>query len=117
MNLRIGVRHGENQRVRCHLLDHVLGHAITGRQTEENVCAFHSLCQCALVSLARVAGFEFVHALLSALVNKAFTVAHEDVFTLQAEAYDEIRAGHTRRAGTRDDEFDLFHLFAGELQP
>ena len=60
MDFRIGVRHGENQRVRRHLLDHVLGHAITGRQAKKMSAPSISLCHVLSASLACVAGFEFV---------------------------------------------------------
>ena len=97
-DFRIRVRHSEDDRVCRHGLDHVFVDRALNRQAEETVSAFHGFSQCALVRLNREAGLELVHAFLTALVDHAVAVTHQNVLSLHTEMANKTCAGQTRRA-------------------
>ena len=51
---------------------------------------------------------------LAALVNRAGRVAADDVFN--ARGHHDLRASDARRADAVDDELDVLHLFADDLE-
>ena len=63
-DFRVGVRHGENDRIGRHRLHHLGRQRALGRKTEENVRALHGFRKRAQRRLDRVSGFPLVHAFL-----------------------------------------------------
>ena len=79
-DLRVGIGHGEDNRVRRHRADHGVGERALGGEAEDDVGAVHGVGERARVGLDGVRGLPLVHALGAALVDHALGVAEDDVF-------------------------------------
>ena len=115
-DLRVGVRHREDDRLVRHALDH-LGRDHAGlREPDEDVGAAQRVRERARVGLARERLLVAVHALGAADVDHAAAVAQDDVLGGHAEVAIQPRAGDARGARAVEHDLHVVERAAGELQ-
>src|SRR5262249_8371825 len=78
-DLRVGIGHGEDDRVLRHRLDHGGGERALGGQAEDDVGAGHGVGQAARLRGGGMRRLPLVHAFGAALVDDALRVAENDV--------------------------------------
>ena len=115
-DFRIRVGQGQDQRVRRHLLDHVLFQHAAGGQAEEDVGALDAFGQGAVRGLACEALLVRVHQLGAALVDHAGQVGDQDVLDREAEVDDQVQAGQGRGAGAGNHQLDVLDVLADVFQ-
>src|SRR6185369_3808350 len=115
-DFRIGIGHGEDDRLVRHRLDHLLGHLTLGRQAEEDVGSLHRFGQRAGFGRRRVRRLPLVHGFSAALIDHALGVAQDDLLAGQAHALEQFDAGDRRGAGAVDHQRDVLQLSSGEMQ-
>ena len=71
-DFRIGIGHGEDDRIFRHALDHRRGQGAGNREAEENIGPVHGIGQAPGLGVRCMGGFPLVHAFGAALVNHAF---------------------------------------------
>ena len=78
-DLRIGIGHGEDDRVLGHALHHLGGECPCNREAEEDIGAIHGVGESAERCIDRMRRLPLVHAFGAALVDHALGVAEDDV--------------------------------------
>src|SRR5690606_7951763 len=115
-NLRVGVGQRQNQRARCHALDHLgLEHA-TRRQAQEHIGIVDDIAERARIGFLGKAFLDRVHENGAALVDHAFNIGHPDVLERQAHVDHEVEAGQRRGARAGHHDLDLVDIFAYHRQ-
>ena len=115
-DLRIGIGHGEDDRVLRHRGDHLRRHRALLRQTEEGVGPLHRLRQRASVGDRSMGRFPLVHALGAALVDHALGVAEDDIVGLEAHRLEQFDAGDRGGPGAVNDEPGRLDVAAGQVE-
>ena len=115
-DFRIGIGHGEDDRLVRHGLHHLLGHRALDRKTEEHVGAFKRVGQAAGVGLDRRTRLPLVHALGTAFVDDTLGVAENKVLVAETDGAEQLKAGDAGGAGAIADQFGFFDLAPGEFQ-
>ena len=92
-NFRIGIGHGEDDRLCRHRLDHLGRHGAFHREPEEHVGAFHRLGQGARLGFDRVRRLPLIHALAAAAIDHAFGVAQDHVGGRKPDRLEQLEAG------------------------
>src|SRR5208282_5644967 len=115
-NLRIGIRHGDDNRSGRHRAHHVLRDHATDRESEEHIGAYHRLSQRTQFRVLREALLVWIHARRAALVNYSLGVAQRDVLALHAQPDVVLGSGYRRGSGTVDDQTDFADVLAHHLQ-
>ena len=110
-----GIRHGEDDRIGRHALDHLRRQRALGREAEENVGADHRLFERAQRRLDRMRRLPLVHAFLAAAIDDALGVAQDDVGGLEADRLDQVETGDARGARAVADEPRRLDVAAGEM--
>jgi hypothetical protein len=110
-DLRIGIGHGQDQRIARHGLDHFRLQHARGRQSEENVGADGDITQRARVGRLRITRLGGIEALPTA-VDHPLAVHCVHVLRIEAEAHQQVEAGNRRRAGAGADQLDLGDILA-----
>jgi hypothetical protein len=77
-DFRIGIGHGENDRLVGHRFDHGLSSGIGRRQAEKHICPFIASASVRL-SVNGMGRFPLVHAFGAALIDHALGVAEDDI--------------------------------------
>ena len=103
-DFRVGVGHGEYNRVGRHGLDHVWRERTFGRQAEEDVGADHRLLERSQRRIDRMCRFPLVHAFRATAKDDALGVAQHHVRGLEAYRLDEIETGDACRSRAVADE-------------
>ncbi len=98
-NLRLGIRHRENDRLVRHLRDHLGGQHAARGQSEEYVGAVDDLVERARLCFLRVARLVWIHRFDAPLVDDALAVGHPDVPRGQAETHLKVETCERSRAG------------------
>ena len=111
---RVGQR--QNQRPLGHALDHLGLEHPARRNAEKNVGLRNHLVQGTGVGFDRVTGLARVHIDRAAGVDHALAIADHDVFHLQAELDQQVKAGHAGRTGAGGYKAHLLDLLSGQLQ-
>ena len=114
-DLRIRIRHGENDRIGGHGFHHFLGNGTLNGQTKETVSAFHGFSESSFVCFYGEGGFKLIHTLFAALIYDAVAVTHQDVLSLHAEMGDQTCAGKSRRTSAGNGDFHVFHFATSNL--
>ena len=114
LGIRIG--HGEDDRLRRHRGDHVLGHRALGREAVEHVGALHGVRQRPRRSFDRVRRLPLVHAFGAALVDHALGVAEDQVLVLEADRFEQLQAGDAGGAGAVADDLGVFDFAPGQIE-
>ena len=104
----IGVRHREDDWLRCHRLYHVGAQRIGGGKAKENICADDGLCQIARCCFCRMRRFPLIHTRSATLVNHAGPVAHNHIVVRYAHGLDQLGAGNRRCACAIADDLNVF---------
>jgi hypothetical protein len=107
-DLRIGVGHGEDDRLRRHMLDQVGGQGALGRQADEDVGAGQGFGQGPLVGVDGVGRLPLVHVLGAAAPQNADAVDGDDVVGPHAHGLDQLQRGDA--GGARAVQHDLHVL-------
>ena len=115
-DLRVGVGHGEDDRVLGHRFDHLRGHGALGGDAEEDVGPDHGLFKGAQGGVVGQARLVVVHPFGASLVDDPLGVAGVEVFRLGAEHQRHVGAGDARRPGAVDDDLDVLDLLADHCQ-
>ena len=115
-DLRIGIGHREDDRLRRHDLDHLRGDRALGREAEENVGACERFGEAARLGLDRVRRLPLVHALLAAAVDHAFGVAQHDVLRLKPDRPEQLQAGDAGGTGAVAHQLGRADLAPGEVE-
>ncbi len=115
-NLRIGIGHGEDDRLVRHGLDHLLGHRALDGEAEEHVGADERLGERAGGCLDRVRRLPLVHALGAALVDHALGVAEDDVLGREADRLEQLERGDAGSAGAVAHELGRFDVASGQVK-
>ncbi len=115
-DLRIGVGHGENDRLPGHALDHVLADRVLGRKAEERVRAGHRLGEAARVGVDRMGRFPLVHAGFAAAIDDAASVAEDGVVVREAHRLQELDAGDRRGPRAVDHQLRLLQRATGDVK-
>ena len=115
-DLRVGIGHGEDDRLRRHQLDHVLGDRALDRQPEEDVGVDHRLLQRARRGLHRVGRLPLVHAFGAALVDDTLGVAQDQVLGREADRLEQFEAGDAGGAGAVADQPGRLDVASGEIE-
>ena len=97
-DLRIRIRHREDDRLVRHAANHVLGHRALHRQTEEYVGTIQRIGQRARLGGRRMRRLPLVHALGASLVDHALGVAQHDVLRPHAHRLQQLDARNPRRS-------------------
>ena len=115
-DLRIGIGHGEDDRLGRHRLHHLLGDRALDRQAEEHVGALHGLLQRARLGAHGMGALPLVHALGAALVDDALGVAQDGVLVRQAHRLHQLDAGDRGGARAVHHHLDVLDVAAGQMQ-
>ena len=115
-DFRVGICHGEYDRVLGHGFQHGWRQRALRGETVENIGAFERLRQRARARLDRVRALPLIHALDAATINHAFGVAERDIRRIKAERLGEIETCDAGGAGAVADEFRGFDVAPGQLQ-
>ena len=115
-DFRIGVGHGEHDRVRCHGAHHVLGDRAFHGKSRENICAHQRFRQRAQVCILREAILVLVHASFAARVHHAFRVAENDVLALYSQPNIVLGTGDAGGPGTVEHHAHVANIFAHNFQ-
>jgi hypothetical protein len=113
---RIGIGHGEDDRLVRHRLHHVLGHRAFDRKAEEHVGTGQRFGERACRSLHRIAGLPLVHAIGTAFVDDALGVAKNEVLRAEADGAQQLKASDAGRAGAIANDFSVFDFAARQFQ-
>ena len=114
-DFRVGVGHGEDDRLVGHGCDHVLGQCALYRQTEEDVRSLHGLGQRAGFGGGGMGRLPLVHALGPALVDDTLGIAQDHVVRPHAHGLQQFDAGDRRCAGAVHDQFGFSQFTAGQV--
>ena len=115
-DLRIGIRHGNDDGTGSHRAHHILRDHATNRKSEEHVGVDHSLGERAQLGVLRETIFVRIHACGPALANHSLGVAQRDVLPLHAQTNVVLGSGYGRRACAVDDETDFADVLAHHFQ-
>ena len=115
-DLRVGIGHGEDDRLRRHRSHHLRRQRALDGEAEDDVGAFQRLGERALVGRRRMRGFPLVHAFGAAAVDDALGVAEDHVLGREADRLDEIETGDAGGTGAVADELRLLDVAAGQVQ-
>ena len=107
-DLRIGIGHGEDDRIGRHALHHGGRQGAGHREAEEDIGALHRVGQRSRLGLDRMGRFPLVHAVGAALVDHALGVGEDDVLMRHAQRLDQFDAGDGRGTGAIADELRRF---------
>ena len=113
-DLRVGVGHGEDDRIRGHAGDHLGGEGALGREAEQDVGAGGGLFQGAEVGVGGKELLVRVHPFGAPLVDDPLGVAHDHVVRLDPQGDGQLGAGVGRGAGAVDDDADVLDLLADQ---
>ena len=97
-DLRIRIRHREDDRIRRHRLHHLGRQRALGGEAEEDVGADHRLLERAERRVDRMGRLPLVHAGLAAAIDDALGVAQNDVSRLEPHRLDQVETGDPGRA-------------------
>ncbi|MCY1412906.1 hypothetical protein D9M71_283250 [compost metagenome] len=114
-DFRIRVGAGEHDRVRSHGLQAFRAQQVRTGQTDEYVGAFQRVSQSALVGGVGEHGLVLVQV-ITASVDHAGAVNHEDVLDASAHAHQQLHAGDGSGTGAQADDFRVRQGFAGDFQ-
>ena len=103
-DLRIGIRHRENDRVGSHRLDHLGRQRALGRQAEEDVGADHRLLEGTQRRLDRMGRLPLVHAIMATAIDDPLGVTQDDVGRFKPNRLDEVETGDAGGARAIADE-------------
>ncbi len=111
--IRVGA--GEHDRVGRHALEVFSAQQVRAGQAYEHVSAFQRFGQGALLGSVSEHRLVLVQV-VTASVDNASTVNHEDVFDLRTHAHQQLHAGDGSSAGAQADDFRLAQGFASDFQ-
>ena len=112
-DFRIGIGHGENDRLGRHFAHHVLGQRACHGKTEKDVRALHRVGQRPRVGFGGVRRFPLVHAFGAATVDDALGIAHDDV--AHAKRLGEFGAADRCRTRAVHDQFQILKFPPGQI--
>ena len=113
-DLRVRIGHGEDDRLRGHVLHHFGLQRAGGGEAEKGIGALQRFLQRARVRLRRMGGLPLVQP-FAALVDHALAVAEDDIVVRHAHRLDQLGAGDGSGAGAIDHQFDVLELAAGQV--
>ena len=115
-DFRIGVGHGEDDRVRSHAGDHLFGKGSFDGKAEQDVGSLGSFLQSTEVGVGGEEFFVGVHPLDASLVDDPLGVAHDHVVRLDPKRNRQFGAGVGGCAGSVDDDADVLDLLVNQVQ-
>ena len=115
-DLGIGVRHGEDDRLLRHRLDHLGRERPLDGKAEDHIGADERIGEAARLGLGRMGRFPLVHALGAPLIDHPLGVAEDDVAGLESDRLDELGASDARRARPVDHKARLLDVAAREMK-
>jgi hypothetical protein len=115
-DLRVRVRHREDDRLRRHRADHLVREGALGGEAEHRVRPRHRVREGAGRGLGRVGRLPLVHALGAAAIDDALGVAQDDVVGGEPHRLEELRAGDAGGARAVHDEPRLAHVAARQVE-
>ncbi len=115
-DLRIGIRHREDDGLVRHRTDHVVREGALHGEAEDGVRPLQRFRQRPRGGLGSVGRFPLVHALGAAAEDDALGVAEDHVVGREAHGLQELRAGDAGGPGAVHHEAGLGHVAAGEVE-
>ena len=106
-NLRVGIGHGEDDRLWRHRPHHVLAHHVLGGKTKENIGAAHGVGQRPGIGVDGMGGLPLVHVTLAPAPDDTSIVDGYTVFGANAHRLDQFQRRDAGRPGPAQDEFDV----------
>ncbi len=114
-DLGIGVGEGEDDRVGCHRLHHLLGDRPCHRYPDQRISAFQGVGQSPGIGLDRELPLD-VGEIVTLAVDHALGVGQQDIGRVHAQLDEEAGRGDAGGAGSGKDHAGLGDVSSGELQ-
>ena len=115
-DFRIGIGHGEDDRVLGHRLDHLGRESALLGQPQDHVGALDRVFQGARLGFGGMRRLPLVHAFGAAAIDHALGVAEDDILGLHAHRLDQLQAGDAGRARAVHHHLQVFQLAAGQMR-
>ena len=115
-DFRIGIGHGEHNRIFRHRLHHLLRDDAANGESNEHIRALHRLGERARFGVRCKLLFVRRHVDGAPFENHAVAVGENHVLLAHSEFYVEPQAAHRCGASSADHEFDLLDFFAGDFE-
>ena len=116
-DFRVGIGHGEDERIGGHGLDHLLGEHARRRQAEEDVGPDDRVGQRARRGVVGVARLVLVERPGRPGIDDPGAVDDQHLFRIEAEPHREVDAGDRGGAGAGADEFHVADVLPTSFRP
>ena len=113
-DLRVGIGHGEDDRLWRHRPHHVLAHHVLGGKTKENIRAAHGVGERAGVGVDGVSRLPLIHVALAPAPDHPSIVDGYTVFGPNAHRLDQFQRSDAGRPRPAQDEFDILEPAPGD---
>ncbi len=115
-DLRIGIRHGEDDGILRHRLHHLLREDPLDGDARKDIRPAYGISKRPRIGVDREELLVRVHPFLPPLVDDAFRVHQDEIFALDAELHVELCAGNPGGAGAAEDNLHVPDLLSDDLQ-